>query len=1114
MPTANEVLLNRASRQPQPAARPTTAVQYQHGGFFLLRTPLLPATTLLRLLPDTTAPAAESNGGSPCGSNITRERLRELVTRPEVREALYVATPSLERSLLLWLDKPDSEQGAKVERALLRYLTRMAFRPTPFGLFSGHSLGTVGRSTSLVLPPLADYRRHTMVDLGLVEEALAQLRSNRELRSHLKYRPNPTVFECGERARFTQTHRRKTVVLHEEIAVDMSPHLQCLLREASHGATPPELATSLVSFDPEVALEDAVDFVNQAIDSQLLLGDLTVPITGDDPVRDAVSPAAAAPEAGSVVNALLRAQAQADELDRAVPGGNAIGSYEAIKQVLNDVGVPLSDGQLLHVVLRKPATGLTLHTRVLDDALHAQDLLRSFASGVDSDLADFVTRFRERYDEQEVPLLEVLDDEIGIGFLPPALGVLTPLLDGITMEGPGANEKRALEPRDAYLLRRLTDVLTSGSSELALTPEDIRALQRPDAPPLPDSWSLVGVLAARSAAAVDAGDYRLLLRPVFGPSGVKYLARFCHGDPELLARTRELAEAEAALRSDAVIAELIYLPQARAGNVLAHPWLRHYEIPVNGRTGVPQERQIQLSDLRVRLDGQRIRVRSVRLNRDVIPFVSSAYQHRQVRNSAVYQFLARLAGQGTAQSAGWLWGALQASPRLPRVRWGNVVLDLARWRLSQQSLGPLAKASAQGWPAALSRLRSECGLPRWVGLREADNILPFNLDNTLSAEMFWRMIRVRKDVDLVEIWPPHDELCVEGPEGPFRQELVFPFLRRPGISPNVRAGAAAPGPRLVARGAASSPAAGPPRTLRPGSECLFLSVYGGYLNLDRFLGEGLRDLLAQLPPGAVKRWFFIRYADPEWHLRLRFFGDPDALYRILLSRFHDTFQKAHDDRLLRGYRIETYSREVERYGGPHGIELTEDFFHLDSEFTVRLIQAHLSANRLRVRTQLAFASVDRLVAMFGVTPAEREVKFGDWHRALVANFASEGLTHQLGRQYRQWRKVIEAAVVGPPTPELEAGVAILDQRDARMAPLAREIASRWRAGTFVGPEDHYYWSLCHMHLSRLLVAMPRYQETILYDGLRRFHASRRARADGAAASPGAQAAYDVAQNGD
>src|SRR5512139_3131868 len=110
---------------------------------FVLRTPVLPFDVL-----------ATWDG--------SRATLRALVEQPAIREALYVASPELEAQIAAWLGEP--ELNVAVERALVRYVSRMASRSTPFGLFASVSVGHVGTATDLAIAERETAARHTRLD--------------------------------------------------------------------------------------------------------------------------------------------------------------------------------------------------------------------------------------------------------------------------------------------------------------------------------------------------------------------------------------------------------------------------------------------------------------------------------------------------------------------------------------------------------------------------------------------------------------------------------------------------------------------------------------------------------------------------------------------------------------------------------------------------------------------------------------------------------------------------------------------------------------------------------------------------------------------------------------
>src|ERR1700737_478162 len=101
--------------------------------FFAFRVPALPIGVLTDWAEGVEAPACSPGGLATALERDRarlRERLAEIVRRPEVTGALSVASPDL----LDALDARGRDPG--VEAALVRYVSRMASRPTPFGLFA------------------------------------------------------------------------------------------------------------------------------------------------------------------------------------------------------------------------------------------------------------------------------------------------------------------------------------------------------------------------------------------------------------------------------------------------------------------------------------------------------------------------------------------------------------------------------------------------------------------------------------------------------------------------------------------------------------------------------------------------------------------------------------------------------------------------------------------------------------------------------------------------------------------------------------------------------------------------------------------------------------------
>src|SRR5262249_39737372 len=129
-----------------------------------------------------------------------------------------------------------------------------------------------------------------------------------------------------------------------------------------------------------------------------------------------------------------------------------------------------------------------------------------------------------------------------------------------------------------------------------------------------------------------------------------------------------------------------------------------------------------------------------------------------------------------------------------------------------------------------------------------------------------------------------------------------------------------------------SPGAAGSRSFPPGSAWLYAKLYTGPATADQVLRDVVRPVTAAaLDSGAADRWFFVRYGDPDWHLRLRVHGRPTRLHGEVLPALQATAAPLLEDGRLWRVQLDTYEREVERYGGPGGVVLAERLFHADSE---------------------------------------------------------------------------------------------------------------------------------------------------------------------------------------
>jgi hypothetical protein len=166
--------------------------------FAVLRTPLLPTDAWFAWSDGLRYRTEAAASGSIAAAlqfdlALLRRRLRQWAALPAVREAVLVASPSLDESLDDWLRGDPETPSPRVERALIRYFSRMCTRPTPFGLFAGCTFSDVGARTALMLAPMSGYQRRTLMDAGVAFEWLSVQLRQATTSADVRFVPNSTL---------------------------------------------------------------------------------------------------------------------------------------------------------------------------------------------------------------------------------------------------------------------------------------------------------------------------------------------------------------------------------------------------------------------------------------------------------------------------------------------------------------------------------------------------------------------------------------------------------------------------------------------------------------------------------------------------------------------------------------------------------------------------------------------------------------------------------------------------------------------------------------------------------------------------------------------------------
>ncbi len=1005
-------------------------------------------------------------------------RLRDEFRDPSLADALFFASPEAHEALSNLPDK--NLPPAKLERSLLRYFLRASGRETPFGLLAGQSVGRFGGDDCFELAGRNHYRTRTRISISFLSSLMSALSSRPEVVAHVPHELNSTLSLVHGHYRIAidegAAGRGRTFFTSTVAEVTRTPALDLALELARAGRSPSDIAKGMAGTDLEYP--ELLDFCRSLSQAQILVPMWLPAATGSDAGTRAVAHLAGYPALDSERLLLTDVVRALDESDSAGVGAQGPACRVARQRLLNAY-LPFTARQPLQTELVKPAPNLTMSKQLANRLLAAAELLQRIdRPRTAPELTQFCRRFVARYDRRLVPLAEALDGDLGVGFGGTEAHVSEQLLSGIPFEGSNSGSS-IWEASDHLRLRLLETALSRGARQVELPGELLDSLPEHDSPePSCESFAIVVRLAR-----TESGRILLVTPELVAPSAVALLGRFCEADPGLHAVVARHADHEQSLAGETLLADVAYCPSDDSANVVARPVLRHYEIPCGGRSGAPPDRRLPISDLLVGVEGEQVRIFSRSRGKRVAIRFASAHNHDQTQLPTLYRFLGAVQHQaGDMLASGWSWGALEGSPFLPRVMSGDVVLSLARWQVTEREWAPILAASQGELLPRVRELRAARDLPRWLTRAEHDRRLTVDLENQLSVEELVHEVRQQRRLALEELFPTHDQLVLRGPEGTYAGQFVVPFLRR------------------VALPEAPVPAELSDRSIRvhrrsrvPGSDWLYARVYAGSSRNAAVLRALRAEVVDPSLGSAVKLWFYLPFADPEPHIRIRFQGEPSTLRDTVLSRL----ERALDPMLEIGavFRLElgSYEPEFERYGGPIGVGLAEQLFFADSDAASQLVA--LAEDDHDLRWQLALLGIDRLLSDCGAGLEERaeiaQKASADYGLEMGATTAT---WKAIGDKYRNHASLLSRWLWDPSVSEDTFGKArrILAVRSARIASIYADIQRFIRNGSIrLTDGEALPQTFAHLHALRVLGSGGRAHELVLYEFLKRQYSAQR-----------------------
>lgn len=268
-----------------------------------------------------------------------------------------------------------------------------------------------------------------------------------------------------------------------------------------------------------------------------------------------------------------------------------------------------------------------------------------------------------------------------------------------------------------------------------------------------------------------------------------------------------------------------------------------------------------------------------------------------------------------------------------------------------------------------------------------------------------------------------------------------------------------------------------------GSEWVYFKLYSGYKIADVILLDYLKEKIERLQAeNHIKKWFFIRYNDPDSHLRIRFQVDKSENVFQIIKEFHLIFEDLLHKNFIWKVQNDTYLREIERYG-LKTIEASESLFCFDSE----MIVGYLSFKNYfeKEETQLLFSclSIDSFLNAFSLSFSEKLTLLDAMQQGFKKEFnATKILKSELDKHYRGLEKEISNFTNNVSNEDLAPLYKLIQEKSENIKPVAQAIKENLEINLNAFLSSHI-----HMMINRQYTSRQREYELVIYDHMFRYY---------------------------
>lgn len=979
----------------------------------------------------------------------------QLYENLDFRKSIYIASPELYDQWIKIYNKNinlDKNRIAKIECNIVKYYIRSIFNCSPFGLFSGYSILSKGRDKQ-------SYEQIQYINHSYIQTMINEINEIQKFRILFKYNLNNTVYKIGNSFRYMEYNTRKSCYELSKIKID--PVINYIYEKIKFPISIDDMAKLLFQKVEGVSYEDIIAYINSLIDSQFLISDFQILTNGKNPTTQFEELV----KKWEVIENYLISKYNINLLygisNKNIPNKDFIAVSQKIKNkfVQSDI---LKRQSVININL-KIETDLNYESTIEKDKnaiLKLVNCLSKFTSKSpdsfyisEANIKMFIDEFQQHYEEQELPLVEVLDPEIGIGYLNNdtlSRDIIPDLI--YTRDNFNTNiEKITFDnKKDCFLIKKITDALLDGNRIITINDEDLSILDK-------EEHLYRGTYALIYTKIND----KIVFFAGGGGTAQHYIGRFTAYDNDLLKLSSSITSFENYLFKDRIVAEIIHLSNDECGNIINRNIKRDYEIPIYS----PHSKEVHpiyLTDIMLSVREGKMVLRSKKYNKEIIPFLSCAHNFHY-ETAPIYKFLCDIQCLYRSNILSFeITSVVKKNFKyIPRFEYENsIVLSPATWLFYKEDLKECLSLEGDILIDEFKKFIKRYNIPRFVDLIENSySFLPIDLENNYLFGIVNQSFR-----KFNQLYFQENLYLNELPnKNAYANQIVLSLYKDNPLPSKIVM------PRVFKT----------KRSFVPGDEWLYFKLYCHCDFSTTVISALYKTIKILYKNNLIDKWFFIKLYDPNFHIRLR-------IHITSISNIHKVFSLVNQKTSsfvkfgqISNISLDTYKRELERYYDAN-ITSVESIFWIDSEFVVKVFDKIRVKNDWKSLWLYGLKGIDSYLDSFGFNIHQKLLFVSECYESYSGEFKTNKLTKkQIDTLFREQYNYIYAFFK---LNDKEVNK-LFTHKDNSLRVHIKEIKSCLDEKQI----SNLVRSINHMFINRLFITKQRLNEMVLYGILTKFY---------------------------